>query len=110
MPLVVVVDRVSAACSEIVAAAMQDHGRARVVGEKTFGHGTVQSVKSLGVSALKITSARYHRPNGAAMDANPVLPDLPHDGSRPQAYGGEDDAVARIARQSLAMAHNPAPR
>ena len=66
IPIVVLIDGNSASASEIVAACLQDHGRAKVVGSRSFGKGTVQNVLSLdyGRSALKLTTARYFRPNG----------------------------------------------
>lgn len=65
-PMVVLVNRYSASASEIVAACLQDHGRAIVVGERTWGKGSVQNVIELesGKSALKLTTASYQRPNG----------------------------------------------
>jgi carboxyl-terminal processing protease len=65
-PLAVVVDRNSASASEIVAACLQDHDRAAVVGERTFGKGTVQQLISVvaGRSVLKLTTASYWRPSG----------------------------------------------
>ncbi len=65
-PLVVLVDHFSASASEIVAACLQDHGRATIVGERTWGKGTVQSVIELegGRSAMRLTTATYWRPSG----------------------------------------------
>jgi carboxyl-terminal processing protease len=65
-PMVVLVNRYSASASEIVSACLQDHKRAIVVGERTWGKGSVQNVINLegGKSALKLTTATYHRPNG----------------------------------------------
>ena len=65
-PIVVLIDRYSASASEIVAACLQDQGRAVVVGERSWGKGTVQNVIPLenGRSALKLTTASYWRPNG----------------------------------------------
>jgi len=66
IPVVVLIDGNSASASEIVAACLQDQNRATVVGSRSFGKGTVQNVLSLdyGRSALKLTTARYYRPNG----------------------------------------------
>jgi C-terminal peptidase (prc) len=65
-PVVVLVDRYSASASEIFAAALQDHHRAAIVGERTWGKGTVQNIEELegGKSALRITIATYWRPSG----------------------------------------------
>ena len=66
LPMVVLVNRNSASASEIVAACLQDHGRAVIVGERTYGKGTVQQVLDIesGRSRLKLTVASYWRPNG----------------------------------------------
>lgn len=65
-PMVVLVNRYSASASEIVAACLQDHERAIIVGERTWGKGSVQHVLELedGASMLKLTTADYHRPSG----------------------------------------------
>ncbi|QDU09599.1 S41 family peptidase [Gimesia aquarii] len=65
-PMAVLVNRYSASASEIVSACLQDHKRAMIVGERTWGKGSVQNVIELeeGDSALKLTTASYHRPSG----------------------------------------------
>jgi carboxyl-terminal processing protease len=73
-PMAVLVNRESASASEIVAACLQDHKRAIVVGERSWGKGSVQNVVELegGHSALKLTTAKYYRPSGQDIhrDAN----------------------------------------
>jgi carboxyl-terminal processing protease len=65
-PMVVLVNRFSASASEIVSACLQDHDRAVIIGERTWGKGSVQNVIDLegGTAALKLTTAAYHRPSG----------------------------------------------
>ena len=78
LPLYVMVNSSSASASEIVAAALQEHGRALIVGERTFGKGSVQTVLPLANDgALKITIARYHTPSGRSIQALGVDPDVP---------------------------------
>jgi carboxyl-terminal processing protease len=69
-PMVVLVNRYSASASEIVAASLQDHDRAVVVGQRTYGKGSVQNIVELegGRSAMKITTASYVRPSGKNID------------------------------------------
>jgi carboxyl-terminal processing protease len=70
LPMAVLVNRNSASASEIVAACLQDYGRAVVVGERSWGKGTVQNIVPVerGQSALKLTTASYWRPNGHNID------------------------------------------
>ncbi|MEM7786017.1 MAG: S41 family peptidase, partial [Planctomycetota bacterium] len=70
IPMCVLIDRSSASASEIVAGCLQDHGRATVIGEQSWGKGTVQNVIPLqrGQSAIKITTASYWRPSGKNID------------------------------------------
>jgi len=80
-PLVVLVNRLSASASEIVAGALQDYGRAVVVGDsKTHGKGTVQSVldmgKSIELGAMKVTTASYYRISGASTQLRGISPDI----------------------------------
>ncbi len=77
LPLVVLVDRNSASASEILAAAFKDNGRATIVGDRTFGKGTVQSVHSLSDgSGLAVTVSRYYPPSGIDINRHGVSPDI----------------------------------
>jgi carboxyl-terminal processing protease len=77
IPLVLLVDRGSASASEVLAGALQDQGRAIIVGERTFGKGSVQSVLALRNGAgLKLTTARYYTPSGRSIQAQGILPDV----------------------------------
>jgi carboxyl-terminal processing protease len=76
-PLVLLVDRGSASASEVLAGALQDNGRAVIVGEPTFGKGSVQSVLPLRNGAgLKLTTARYYTPSGRSIQAQGIVPDI----------------------------------
>lgn len=76
-PLVVLVNQGSASASEIVAGALQDHKRALIVGTKTFGKGSVQTVLPLDEkTGLKLTTARYFTPTGRSIQATGIEPDI----------------------------------
>ncbi len=80
VPMVVLVNGGSASASEIVAGALQDHKRAVIMGQQTFGKGSVQTILPLGNNtAIKLTTARYFTPNGRSIQAKGIAPDIPLD-------------------------------
>ena len=89
VPMAVLVDSQSASASEILSGALQDHKRASVVGQRTFGKGSIQQVFSLGSErassdAIKITVARYHTPAGRSIQALGIEPDVKIKSSKPE--------------------------
>ena len=76
MPLVVLINRLSASASEIFAGAMQDYNRALVIGTPSFGKGTVQSINDLAQGQLKITESKFYRVSGESTQHRGVVPDI----------------------------------
>ena len=85
IPIVVLVNRGSASASEIVAGALQDHQRALIMGTRTFGKGSVQTVIPLGPhGAIRLTTAHYYTPAGRSIQAKGIDPDIPVEQARLQ--------------------------
>jgi carboxyl-terminal processing protease len=100
-PLVVLVDRGSASGAEIVAGALRDHGRATLMGERTFGKGSVQTVMPLrDGTALKLTTSRYYTPSGASIHDRGIDPDVSLHVAASAASGGVRDPAADPAVQA----------
>jgi len=77
LPIVVIINGGSASASEIVSGALQDHGRAIILGTKSFGKGSVQTIMPLpGNGAMRLTTARYYTPSGRSIQAKGIEPDI----------------------------------
>jgi carboxyl-terminal processing protease len=95
-PMLVLVDRLSASASEILAGALQDYGRALIVGERTFGKGTVQKVEALSSGSILLTNAKFYRATGGSTQRRGVAPDIRiPDGYNEKDFGEEsmDEAL-----------------
>jgi carboxyl-terminal processing protease len=108
VPMVVLIDGRSASAAELVAAALQENGRATVMGQRSYGKGSVQSIVSLGPDkgALRLTTALYHGPSGRTVQRTGVGPDIEllaapvttatvvrREADRPQALPGADEPL-----------------
>jgi carboxyl-terminal processing protease len=84
-PIVVLVNSGTASAAEIVSAALKDHGRALLIGHKTYGKGTVQTVIPLQFGgAVKLTTSRYFTPSGGSVQGKGIVPDILEDGPEHQ--------------------------
>lgn len=93
-PLIVLVNEGSASASEIVSGALQDNGRALIIGTQTFGKGSVQTVIPLeNGAAVKLTTARYYTPNGRSIQAEGITPDIVVKPARPAEEAADDQQI-----------------
>ena len=95
MPIIVLINGGSASASEIVAGALQDHRRATVVGTRSFGKGSVQTIIPLGANgAIRLTTARYYTPAGRSIQALGINPDIEVKQALPPELKGQEDRLA----------------
>jgi carboxyl-terminal processing protease len=96
MPMVVLVNGGSASASEIVSGALQDHGRAVILGTQTFGKGSVQTILPMNNGAgIKLTTARYFTPNGRSIQAKGIVPDIIVEDPADQGFGLREADLSR---------------
>ena len=98
LPIVVIINEGSASASEIVSGALQDHHRALLVGLKSFGKGSVQTIRSIpGFGGIRMTTARYYTPSGKSIQAKGIEPDI----VIPRAKIEEQAVIAGFAESNL---------
>lgn len=109
-PVVVLVDAGSASASEVLAGALRDNQRARVVGSRTFGKGSVQTVLPLdNGDSVKLTTARYYTPSGKSIQALGIVPDVELHAAKDAENGGKPDYTEASLRGHLAGDEDDAP-
>jgi carboxyl-terminal processing protease len=98
LPVAILINGGSASASEIVAGALQDHHRAILVGTKTFGKGSVQTIIPLaGRGAMRLTTARYYTPSGRSIQARGIDPDIVVEAAKIEHAPKKDDSAAKTA-------------
>jgi carboxyl-terminal processing protease len=100
VPLIVLINGGSASAAEIVAGALQDHKRATLVGTRSFGKGSVQSISALTGGqdgAMRLTTARYYTPNNRSIQASGIFPDIIITQDVPDEFKGRDEILGEAA-------------
>jgi len=98
LPIVVLIDGGSASAAEILAGAMKDRDRAFLLGETTYGKGSVQQVRSIGLGGFRLTMARYYTPDGTYIDKKGITPDEVM--AEPELSDEELDSYAQLRRDN----------
>ncbi len=94
VPLIVLINGGSASAAEIVAGALQDHKRATLLGTRSFGKGSVQSIMNLGANGgIRLTTARYYTPNNRSIQAAGITPDITVTENVPAELAGRDEIL-----------------
>lgn len=102
VPMIVMINGGSASASEIVAGALQDQGRATLVGETSFGKGSVQTVLPIdNDTAMKLTTALYYTPSGRSIQAKGIVPDISIPDLKIPKTGNEEDGMLSITEADL---------
>ena len=94
VPLIVLINGGSASAAEIVAGALQDHKRATLIGTRSFGKGSVQSIIHLGANGgIRLTTARYYTPSNRSIQASGIHPDIVIRENVPEEFAGRDEIL-----------------